>query len=303
MGGIILGIVFSIQRFSVHDGPGIRTTVFLKGCPLRCLWCHNPESASPEPEIGYHSSRCTLCTECISVCPSGALTVSEGKIIRNPVKCLSCFKCTEACPNGATELYGKSMSSDDIVSAVMRDCKYYQKSGGGVTFSGGEPLLQAKFTAECASKLKEKGIHTAVETSLFGSRQSLRTIMPYIDFYMADIKVMNKDIHEKATGCSNEIILENVVYLAQNNADVLIRIPIIPGINDNEENIAETAEFLIKNTPYRRIELLPMHKLAEHKYEALGRDYPIKSFSVPTAENLELLHNLLIKMGFETNKK
>ncbi len=299
-----MGIVFSIQRFSVHDGPGIRTTVFLKGCPLRCLWCHNPESAVMQPEIGYHAARCTLCTECVRVCPSDALSVSGNKkIARSREKCLSCFKCVNACPSGGMEQYGKSMTADEVVSAVMRDSKYYEKSGGGVTFSGGEPLLQAEFTAECAAKLKKRDIHTAVETSLFGSRQSLQTIMPYIDFYMADIKVMDDDIHKNVTGCSNEIILDNVIYLAEKNADVLIRIPIIPGINDTEDNIRKTAEFLIKNTLYRKIELLPMHKLAEHKYEALGRDYPIKAFPVPTKEKLDTLHNLLIEMGFETSKK
>lgn len=277
-----MGIVFSTQRFSVHDGPGIRTTVFLKGCPMRCLWCHNPESANFNPELGYHKARCTLCLQCVSFCPSGALSVSRDGIVRDSEKCVMCGKCVKVCPTGATEMYGKEMSADEVAETVRRDRKFYERSGGGVTFSGGEPLSQADFVAECASKLKPDGIHTAVETSLYASRNALDKILPHIDYFMADIKVMDDDIHKKATGCSNRII---------------------PGINDSSDNIKKTAEFLTENTPYRKIELLPMHKLAEHKYEALGRDYPVKDIPTPTKESLDALHDLLNEMDFDTNRK
>ena len=298
-----MGIVFSTQRFSVHDGPGIRTTVFLKGCPMRCLWCHNPESANFNPELGYHKARCTLCSQCVSFCPSGALSVSRDGIVRDSEKCVMCGKCVKVCPTGATEMYGKEMSADEVAETVRRDRKFYERSGGGVTFSGGEPLSQVDFVAECASKLKPDGIHTAVETSLYASRNALDKILPHIDYFMADIKVMDDDIHKKATGCSNRIILENFAYLAKKGAEVLVRIPIIPGINDSSDNIKKTAEFLTENTPYRKIELLPMHKLAEHKYEALGRDYPVKDIPTPPKESLDALNDLLREMGFDTNKK
>ena len=193
-----------------------------------------------------------------------------------------CGKCVKVCPTGATEMYGKEMSADEVAETVRRDRKFYERSGGGVTFSGGEPLSQADFVAECASKLKPDGIHTAVETSLYASRNALDKILPHIDYFMADIKVMDDDIHKKATGCSNRII---------------------PGINDSSDNIKKTAEFLTENTPYRKIELLPIHKLAEHKYEALGRDYPVKDIPTPTKESLDALHDLLNEMDFDTNRK
>lgn len=298
-----MGMVFNIQRFSVHDGPGIRTTVFLKGCPLRCLWCHNPESAHAGQELGYHKNRCTLCGQCVAACPKGALSIRGQQVRRDTALCSSCFACAEACPTEAMELYGKAMTAEEVTEIALRDKRYYDKTGGGVTFSGGEPLSQADFIVETATLLKEHEISIAVETSLYGSTVALEKVASVTDYFMVDIKAMDDEIHRRAMGCSNRPILENLKRLAVLGADVLIRIPVVPGINDDKHNIERTARFLLEYTPYRTIELLPMHKLAAHKYEALGRDYPAQDISLPENERIEELRDFLCVLGIESPRK
>ena len=297
-----MGMITNIQRFSVHDGPGIRTTVFLKGCPLRCLWCHNPESAHAGQELGYHKNRCTLCGQCVAACPHGALSIDRQEVRRNTALCRSCFACAQACPTGAMELYGKEMTPTEVTEIVLRDKRYYDKTGGGVTFSGGEPLFQADFVVETARLLKQHGISIAVETSLFSSACAVEKVASVTDHFMVDIKAMDDEIHCRAMGCSNQPILENLRRLAALGADVLVRIPVVPGVNDDKENIERTARFLLEYTPYRTMELLPMHKLAAHKYEALGREYPAQDIPLPEEEHIEALRNILRNLGIHSGK-
>lgn len=293
-----MGVVFNIQRFSVHDGPGIRTTVFLKGCPLRCLWCHNPESARPCPELGYHKNRCTLCGHCLTLCPSGALTRGPDRIERDSAQCRSCFACAKGCPSGAWEVYGKEMTPSEVADVALRDRRYYEKSGGGVTFSGGEPLSQAEFVRQTAEILHKAGISTAMETSLYGDPAALEELAPSIDYFMADLKAMDDDIHRRAMGVSNERILQNFCLLSRLGAEALVRVPVVPGVNDTVENIEAMARFLLENTSFREVELIKMHKLASHKYKALGRPYPAQDIPLPEQETIETLKNRLQDRGF-----
>ncbi len=298
-----VGTVFQIQRFSIHDGPGIRTTVFLKGCPMRCLWCHNPESMKPETELGYRRNRCVGCGQCVLACPQGALTVCKEGIRRDGALCQVCLACTAACPTGAMEAYGRRMTPAEAADAVRLDKRYYDKTGGGATFSGGEPLSQPEFVRETAELLRREGIRTAIETSLYAAPHALEEVAPICDYIMTDIKVMDDAVHQKVTGCSNRRILANLVRLARYPVPVLIRIPVVPGINDSAQNAEQTARFLFENTPYRKIELLPMHKLATHKYEALGLDYPAQDIPLPTEEAVRQMARTLRTMGMEVLEK
>lgn len=291
------GTVFNIQRMSIHDGPGIRTTVFLKGCPLRCSWCHNPESQSRAPELAYHVNRCAGCGFCTRQCPAGALTLVDGKVQRDASRCVQCDTCVSSCPYGAWERYGKEMSVDEVVAEVKKDKAYYQKTGGGVTFSGGEPLMQADFVAACAKKLREEGIPVAVESACFGSAEALRKLCAVTDFFMVDLKAMDEERHKAWIGAPLQPILQNIRLLGEWGADVLIRIPVVTGCNDSRENMEATADFLISETPYRNIELLKMHKLAQNKYEALQRAYTVADVEPPSEERIHALAEVLKTRG------
>ena len=293
------GTVFNIQHMSIHDGPGIRTTVFLKGCPLRCAWCHNPESQSIRTELACHANRCVGCGFCVRQCPAGALELLDGRVQRDASRCQDCGACVEACPYGAWEAYGKETTVEDAVAEVLKDRAYYEKTGGGVTFSGGEPLMQAEFVAACAQKLKDEGIHVAVETACFGSAEALSALCAVTDFFMVDLKTMDEAAHKEWIRAPLQPILENIRRLGEWGADVLIRIPVVTGCNDSAHNMEKTAAFLLEQTPYRRVELLRMHKLAQNKYEALQRDYTVADVEPPSEETIHTLAKMLKLHGME----
>lgn len=285
------GKITNIQRFSVHDGPGIRTTVFMKGCNLRCIWCHNPETYSHNSQLEYHKNKCTLCGRCISACPQGARSAVNGHVVRDTDKCISCFACENSCVNEALTVCGKDYTPNELCDILLRDKKYYIKSGGGVTFSGGEPLLQAPFVFACADILAEHGISCAVETASNLPEAVMEAALKHISLFLCDIKAMDCGLHRSLTGVPNERILANLRFLASANASVLLRIPVAMGLNGTEENIKATAAFM-KEIGLYRIELLKLHNLSEHKFNALG--LPLTHPNVPetTDQDLEYFYSL-----------
>lgn len=276
------GIVFNIQAYSVHDGPGIRTLVFLKGCPLRCKWCCNPESHILEPELAYNKDKCIgiqECMMCIEVCVNWAIKKEENgnKITIEHDLCNNCFLCTERCPSKALFVYGKKMSIDEVLKEVEKDSVFYSRSGGGMTISGGEPFMQAKFTIELLKEAKRRRINTAIETCGFTDWANIEEAAPYLDTIFYDIKCMDKEKHKEFTGVANDIILENFKKLCTEFSDkkIIARTPVIPGFNDTEEDIKAIIDF-IKESGCTNIdyELLPYHRLGKPKYEYLGKEYP-----------------------------
>jgi len=260
--------IFEIKRFAVHDGDGIRTTVFFKGCPLRCVWCHNPEGLYSKPQLAYYSHKCTMCGECATACPNGAHLIDDIKHIFNREKCIACGICEKSCYNDALRLYGKEMTVDELLTILLEDKEFYENSGGGVTLSGGECLMHPDFCAELLKALKERGINTAVDTCGFVSKEALDKVMPYTDIFLYDIKAFDEDVHIKCTGQSNKVILENIKYLDDCGKKIEIRIPYVPMFNDNQ--IPEIAEFLSRLKNITKVRVLPYHNYAGSKYAALN---------------------------------
>lgn len=287
------GCVFNIQRYTIHDGPGIRTEIFLKGCPLRCRWCSNPESLHLYPEIGVYSSRCIgvdKCGYCIAACPSG-----EGALVReenlitgiNRELCSGCLKCADACPSNALIVWGKKFSIESIMKIILADTDFYEKSGGGVTISGGEPFVQWEFTVELLKECRQNGIHTCLESSLHVRPEILERAYPFADMIITDIKQMDPAQHREYTGVSNELILKNIEKTAEAGKPLIIRIPVIPDHNNGEENIIATAKFIIEKLGNRvmQVQLLPYRQLGVEKYKSLGRDYPM-NYLIPPERNI-----------------
>lgn len=293
-----MATIFNIQRFSIHDGPGIRTTVFFSGCPLRCLWCHNPESHEAKPQMAYFANRCMRCGACVATCPQGALSLDGSHIITDVENCIACGECLAVCPTQARKRYGEEYSVEQLLNILLRDLTYYQKSGGGVTLSGGEPLLHTAFVASLASNLQARGVHVAVESCAYADyERQIKPLITLVDLWMIDIKVMDDERHRTATGRSVTPILDNVRRLSRDGANMIVRVPVVPHLNDNEQNMRAMAEFIITQTQIRDVELLPMHKLAEHKYNALGRPYPAADIPTPNASSLPALAHILAAYG------
>lgn len=262
-----MGVLTAIQRFSLHDGPGIRSTVFFKGCNMRCAWCHNPETLRVEPEVFYYRSKCVGCGACAQVCPSHR--VEEGKMVYDRALCGDHGACAQVCFSGALEICGKESTVQDVLHEVMQDADYYAQSGGGVTLSGGEVLLQPQFAAQLLSALHQQGIHTAIESNLNVDFSVLEALLPDLDLVMCDLKLWDEDAHRKWTGAGNARILENIARLSSSGKPFIVRTPVIPGVNDKEEEISAIAGFIGRLPGLAYYELLNFNPLGGSKYQAL----------------------------------
>jgi len=268
---VIKGTLFDIQHYAVHDGPGIRTLVFLKGCPLKCAWCCNPESQSFSKQLRYAAFKCTSCYSCIEVCPYHSAKKKDDKVVFDFSICLACEKktCVENCNSEALMRCGSTYAADEVVAIVKKDIDFYWNSGGGVTFTGGEPLSQAEFLKVMLQGCKEANIHTAIETCGYGTPEDVESIIPYTDMFLFDLKIIDPENHKKYTGRSNEIILENLRRISASGKAVIVRLPLIPGVTDTKENIEQIAEVAIK-AGIKEIDLEPYNPLGEEKYTEFG---------------------------------
>ena len=290
--------ITGVKRFAIHDGPGIRTTFFLKGCPLKCLWCHNPEAISPSPQMACYSHRCVNCGVCVQICPQQAHVMDGGGHSFKHERCIACGKCEETCQGGAMKLYGTSVSMEDTLAIALEDEMFYRESGGGVTISGGEPLFQSTFTLAFMAALKAKGIHTALDTCLFVSKTDLEKALPFADIFLVDFKHPDSAQHQKLTGKPNEIICHNLEFLSQSGAKIEIRIPVVPGCNDSEETIRQTGLYL-GALNITLVRLLPYHALARSKYAALGLTDTMPDVQSPSREHLRAIANILGQYGLK----
>lgn len=290
------GVLFNIQRYSLHDGPGIRTIPFFKGCPLSCKWCSNPESQRPKPELIFKKSDCIRCGKCIEACKQQALSVSNAFFIDRE-RCIQCGKCTQVCPTQALEMKGKRMTVADVMRELQKEENLYRRSGGGITLSGGEPLAQPAFARELLKACKEKGWHTAMETTGFTTPEVIADVFPYVDLALTDIKAINPAVHLANTGIENSQILENLLRISF-LTKTIVRIPVIPGVNDNPEEIHNIAEFARLMSNVDTLHLLPYHSFGENKYGLLGRIYPMGEADSIAESKMELLKREVESSGF-----
>jgi pyruvate formate lyase activating enzyme len=293
------GIVFDIQKFSLHDGPGIRTTVFFKGCPLNCWWCHNPESQAVRPEIMFHAKRCIRCGACEAVCTQGAISRNGDLVSTDEEKCTLCGACVESCYAEAREAVGQEVTVSQVMDEIERDVVFYDESGGGATFSGGEPLLQPDFLLALLQACKEREIHTALDTCGFASWETLDRIRGLVDLFLYDLKLMDSTRHRKFTGVPNDLILKNLQMLSAQGHNVILRLPIIPGLNDDEENIRQTGEFATASLGLNRVDILPYHHTATDKYKRLKRDYELSQIRPPSNARMAEIAQILGGFGLE----
>jgi pyruvate formate lyase activating enzyme len=292
------GIVFNIQRYSIDDGPGIRTTVFLKGCPLRCPWCSNPESQSFAPQLFYRRSSCVVCGACAGACPLGAISLREGGIAVDRGKCVACGACAGACATGSLAVKGEKMTAEQAWKVIRRDAVYYETSGGGVTCSGGEILSQPDFAAAIFKKCREEGIHTCADTSGFGSREAMDTILEYADLVYFDIKHPDPRRHEELTGADAGTVLGNLRRAAERGVPTTLRLPLIPGYNDSPEALEAAAALAKEYAPGASVSILPYHRYGESKYAALGMTYTLAGLRENTEAELEAARAAFARRGF-----
>ena len=281
----LTGTVFDIQRFSLHDGPGIRTIVFLKGCPLSCQWCSNPESQSVKPVVMYKRDDCLHCGRCITACKRGAIS-PQNKTWIDRGGCSGCGECVNACPGGALVLKGRIMTVQQVICELKKDATTYRRSGGGITLSCGEPLMQYEFASELLQACKGQGWNTAIETTGIGSAEAVERVIPYVDTVLLDIKHTDRDIHKMYTGGTNELVLKNAPRISQISSTV-VRVPVIPGFNYSVEAIRRIAEYAKTLTGVRTIHLLPYHSFGENKYGLMGKEYQLTHIKPLHPEDLE----------------
>lgn len=291
------GLIFLIERFAIHDGPGIRVAVFLKGCPLRCSWCHSPESQSPEPELLLKADRCLVCGTCVPFCGHEAIIESGEGYETDRGRCEACGDCIDACPSGARVIAGRSFTVSQLLAEIEKDRVFFERSGGGVTFSGGEPLTQPVFLRAAIDACKAAGIHTAVETSGFGSETAIEAAAR-ADLVLFDLKLFDEARHRQHTGVSNQIILRNFAWLAGRHQNIRVRIPVVPDVNDDAENLGAIGAFARAHR-VTHIDLLPYHTAGIAKYERLGRRYELSHLHAPPADALAPARHQLESLGLK----
>jgi len=296
---MLTGVIFDLKKYAIHDGPGIRTTVFFKGCPLACRWCHNPEGKTAAVQRIYRQERCLDCGECIQICPRKAIRRTAEGIIADLPKCELCRTCADHCPSEAVEFVGQKVTVAEVVRQIEKDVAFYDESNGGVTFSGGEPLMQPEFLLELLDACGDLDLHRTVDTTGYADAKLLLKVAQKTDLFLYDLKLMDAENHRKYTGVSNEQILANLMRLAQNDARIQVRMPVIPGINSDAENIDKTADFMHSLGGVENISLLPFHNSARGKYGRLGMQWISPHIQSPTAELLQSIAARLKESGLK----
>ncbi|MDR3322353.1 MAG: glycyl-radical enzyme activating protein [Synergistaceae bacterium] len=295
-----LGVVFDIKRYTLHDGPGIRATVHLKGCPLSCWWCHNPESQNFKPQLLYRAERCIACDMCVGACPNGAVSAQSGRMFTDPSVCDGSGACADVCPSCAREICGVRMSVDEVMEPILKERIFFEQSGGGVTLSGGEPLGQPEFVMRLLSECKRLDIHTALDTSGFVNSKILLDTIPVTDLYLYDIKHMDPEEHKKYTGVDNDVILSNLSRLGEAGAAINARMPFVPGVNTDAGNLRATAVFLSSARGITGLNLLPYHSAAEDKHGRWGVGFRLSGIHAPTETSLRRAAELMENYGVRT---
>ena len=297
---MLTGLVGNIQHYSIHDGPGIRSTVFLKGCPLSCQWCHNPEHISFGPQLRWQKEKCIACGDCVLSCSQQAIKLDMNGVSMDESLCAFCGACVAACPTLALEMLGKAMTVEQALTLLKKDALFYESSGGGVTLSGGEPLEQAEFALELLKALKRESIHTALDTAGYAPWPQLEKFVENTDLFLYDVKHLDALQHEHLTGVDNELILSNLRKLSRGGAHIWLRIPLLPGLNDAPEHVTAIGD-LARELSIREIYLLPYHYLAIGKYEKLGLTYVLPDLNEPKQERMEELREILLNKGLNAH--
>lgn len=292
------GIIFDIKKYAIHDGPGIRCTVFLKGCPLRCSWCHNPESWLAEPEPMVRPVRCIRCGRCVEVCPESAISLIREVPVTDGARCTHCGTCMTVCPVNARQIVGRRVSAEDVLEEIEKDLIFYDTSEGGVTFSGGEPLMQPNFLEAVLAGCRKLDIHTAVDTCCYAEPEVVSQVLDFADMFLCDIKHLNPDKHKEFTGADNQVILHNLALLAESETEVVVRVPVVPGFNDDAETIEAIGLFVKGLKTIRQIDLLPYNSGGSAKAERLGRKASVPLRKALPNDVIESFAERLRKMGF-----